>query len=142
MASSFPDQFAAIHRASREGTTDRLTLERQILGMDHCELGALYLEHHHLPDLMVQTARHHHQPRRAENYRNIVAAVQIADVLVRHAKIGDSGNSEEVGEEAWLEADGWSVLFPAGRGETERSIARAALSRAVERLPLILEGLV
>lgn len=142
MAASFPEQFAQIHRAAKEGTTDRLTLERQILGIDHCELGAIYLEHNNLPAVMVQTARHHHQPRRAEQFRNIVAAVQIADLLVRQAKIGDSGNPQPVAEDAWLEADGWTVLFPAGRGETERSIARAALSRAIERLPTILEGLV
>lgn len=142
MASCFPEQFAEIHRASRNSETSRLDLEQEILGIDHSELGAMYLEHHNLPQVMVQTARHHHQPRRAENFRNIVAAVQIADLLVRHAKIGDSGNPQPVEEEAWLEADGWTVLFPAGRGETERSIARAALSRAVERLPTTLEGLV
>lgn len=142
MASSFREQFAQIDRTLKREGGDRLALERQVLGIDHCELGAIYLEHNNLPPVMVETARHHHNPRRAENFRNIVAAVQISDLLVRHAKIGDSGNPEEVGEDAWLEADGWSVLFPAGRGETERSIARAALSRAVERLPTILEGLV
>jgi putative nucleotidyltransferase with HDIG domain len=142
MASCFPEQFAEIHRAIRDSESTRLELESEILGIDHCELGAMYLEHHNLPQVMVQTARHHHQPRRAENFRNIVAAVQIADLLVRHARIGDSGNPQPVEEEAWLEADGWTVLFPAGRGETERSIARAALSRAVERLPTTLEGLV
>jgi hypothetical protein len=91
---------------------------------------------------MVETARFHHQPGKAVNFASIVAAVQIADLLVRHADIGNSGNPEPVNEEAWLAAEGWNILFPPGRGETERSIARAALKRSLERLPTILEGLV
>ena len=91
---------------------------------------------------MVETARFHHQPSRAAQFSNIVAAVQLADLLVRHADIGNSGNAEPVNEEAWLAAEGWNILFPKGRSETERLIARAALKRSLERLPTILEGLV
>src|SRR5437764_5336077 len=98
--------------------------------IEHYKLSEFYLEHHHLPPVMVETARYHHEPGRAAAYANIVAAVQIADLLVRHAGIGDSGNREPVDEEAWLAAEGWDILFPKGRGETERSIARAALKRS------------
>ena len=142
MASAFPEQFQEVHRLIQAGGIDRLDAERSVLGMDHTQLGAIYLESHHLPPVMVETARHHHQPSRAAQYSNIVASVQIADLLVRHAKIGDSGNPEPVDEEAWLAAEGWDILFPAGRGQTERSIARAAMQRSLERLPQILEGLV
>jgi putative nucleotidyltransferase with HDIG domain len=142
MASAFPEQFEEVRRLIQHADMTRLEAEKTVLGMDHCELGAIYLESHHLPPVMVETARHHHQPGRAAQYSNIVASVQIADLLVRHAKIGDSGNPEPVDEEAWLAAEGWDILFPPGRGEAERSIARAALQRSLERLPQILEGLV
>lgn len=142
MASSFPEQFEEVRRRVQSGEVSRLEAERAVLGIDHTELGAIYLEHHHLPPVMVETARHHHDPTRAAGYAQIVASVQIADLLVRHAGIGDSGNPEAVDEEAWLAAEGWDILFPRGRGETERSIARAALKRSLERLPQILEGLV
>jgi putative nucleotidyltransferase with HDIG domain len=142
MAAAFPEHFEEVRRQIQTGTTSRLDVERNVLGIDHTELGAIYLEHHHLPPVMVETARHHHKPSQAAGYANIVASVQIADLLVRHAEIGDSGNPEPVDEEAWLAAEGWDILFPPGRGETERSIARAALKRSLERLPQILEGLV
>ncbi len=142
MASSFPEQFAEVNRMVHAGEATQLESERIVLGMDHTELGAIYLDHHHLPPVMVETALHHHKPGRASSYGNIVASVQIADLLVRHAQIGDSGNPEPVDEEAWVSAEGWDILFPPGRGETERSIARAALKRSLERLPTILEGLV
>lgn len=142
MAAAFPEHFEAVRRRIQAGDMNRLDAEKEVLGIDHTELGAIYLEHHHLPPVMVETARHHHKPSHAAGYASIVASVQIADLLVRHAEIGDSGNPEPVDEEAWLAAEGWDILFPPGRGETERSIARAALKRSLERLPQILEGLV
>lgn len=142
MASSFPEQFEEVRRLVQSGAMIRIDAEKSVIGMDHTELGAIYLESHHLPPAMVETARCHHNPGRATQFPSIVASVQIADLLVRHAEIGDSGNPEAVDEEAWLNAEGWDILFPPGRAETERSIARAALKRSLERLPHILEGLV
>jgi len=142
IAAAFPDQFAEINRMVKSDEATQIEAEQKILGMDHTELGGIYLEHHHLPAVMVETARFHHQPSRAAQFSNIVAAVQLADLLVRHADIGNSGNAEAVDEEAWLAAEGWNILFPKGRSETERLIARAALKRSLERLPQILEGLV
>lgn len=142
IASAFPEQFAEINRIVKNKEATQVEAERNLLGMDHSELGGIYLEHHHLPQVMVETARFHHHPSRAPQFANIVAAVQLADLLVRHADIGNSGNLEPVDEQAWLAAEGWNILFPKGRTETERAIARAALKRSLERLPTILEGLV
>ncbi len=90
---------------------------------------------------MVETACYHHHPENASHYREIVAAVQVADVLVRYANIGFSGNRSEVLPEAWMETSGWSLLFP-HQSDSELSIAKASLKRSLERLPTILEGLV
>ena len=70
-----------------------------------------------------------------------MAAVQVADLIVRHAKIGDSGNRKEVSEESWAECSGWKMLFNHQTDE-ERVITRASLKRALERVPTILEGIV
>ncbi len=141
MAWSFPDHFSEIHRQATEGTRDLPEIENEVLGMDHCELGAQYLERHHLPDLMVQSARYHHTPEQATDYSQIIASVQIADLLLRAEHIGFSGNYREISREQCLAASGWNVLFPQAR-ESELTIAHAALHRSVERLPHVLEGLV
>jgi hypothetical protein len=73
--------------------------------------------------------------------RRIVAAVQIADLLVRHSGIGNSGNAREISQEVWLHASGWDILLPHQR-EPEKAIAHASFKRSLERLPTILEGLV
>jgi HD-like signal output (HDOD) protein len=141
MAWSFPEHFAEIHRRAAEGTQGLAEIETEILGIDHSELGALYLERHHLPDLMIQAARFHHHPERATGHELIIASVQIADLLMRNARIGHSGNVVEVTREQCLEASGWRVLFP-NQAPAEHTIARASLHRCLERLPSVLEGLV
>ena len=141
MASAFPDHFAEIHRRMLAGAPDLIAVETEVLGHNHTEIGGLYLKNHNLPDIMVESALHHHEPERASRHCQIVAAVQIADLLVRHAKIGFSGNPAEVTNEDWLEASGWGILFPE-RADAERVLARASLNRSLERLPTILEGLI
>jgi HD-like signal output (HDOD) protein len=141
MAWTFPDHFAEIHRQATPGTRDLTEIETEILGIDHSELGALYLERHHLPDLMIKAARFHHHPDEADGHEFIVASVHIADLLMRNARIGCSGNFVEVTREQCLQASGWPVLFP-NQATAEQTIARASLHRCLERLPKVLEGLV
>lgn len=141
MAWSFPDHFAEIHRNALSGARDLREIENEVLGIDHSELGALYLRRQNLPDLMIKSARYHHNPEEADNHTQIIASVQIADLLLRSEHIGCSGNFVEVTREQCLAASGWSVLFPKSR-ESELAIARASLHRSLERLPHVLEGLV
>jgi putative nucleotidyltransferase with HDIG domain len=141
MASAFPEHFNRVYRNRNADGPQGRELEREILGMDHAELGALYLRNHNLPDVLVDTARYHHEPERAAHNGQVIAAVQIANLLVRHAGIGFSGDAEPVTEEQCLGATGWSMLFP-NQSESERAIARANLQRSLDRLPTILEGLV
>jgi putative nucleotidyltransferase with HDIG domain len=141
MAWTFPDHFSEIHRQASSGTRELTEIETDILGIDHAELGALYLERHRLPDVLVKAARFHHRPEHAGAHQPIVASAQIADLLMRNARIGCSGNFVEVTREQCLNASGWRVLFP-DQTSAEHAIARAALHRSVERLPHVLEGLV
>jgi putative nucleotidyltransferase with HDIG domain len=146
MAAACPEHFAVIYCQRHEDATDLRERECQVLGMDHTELGALYLKSHNLPDVLVDISRFHHQPESAAHNAQLVAAVQIADLLVRHANIGHSGNVTPVSDDDWLHASGWRILFPdqfdPARSEAEKSLARANLKRSLERLPTILEGLV
>ncbi|MES1180556.1 MAG: HDOD domain-containing protein [Verrucomicrobiota bacterium] len=141
MAWGFPEHFTEIHRQALQATSDLVEIETKVLGIDHAELGALYLERHRLPELLIQTARFHHQPEKAASHQQIVASVQIADLLIRSEKIGCSGNFLEVTREQCFAASGWKVLLPNTRKE-EQNIARAALSRTLQQMPQMLEGLV
>lgn len=141
MAWAFPDHFAEIHRQALESKRDLILIENEILGVDHAELGALYLERHRLPDLMVKMARYHHQPEKAEGCERIVASAQIADLLLRSEKIGCSGNYQEVTREECMAASGWNILL-AKTPDMERNIVQASLSHKLQLIPRMLEGLV
>lgn len=141
MAWTFPDHFAEIHRQALPGTRDLVEIENEVLGIDHSELGALYLERHHLPELMINSARYHHQPEKARHSPQVIAAVQIADLLLRSGKMGCSGNYVEVTRDQCFTAPGWKVLLH-DTPESEQNMARASLSRTLEQMPQMLEGLV
>lgn len=142
MAASFPLHFREIHRIRPHSNLSLIRLEREVLGMDHAEMGGLYLWNHHLPEVMVQTARWHHEPQKAQSNHVIVAAVQIADLLVQHAGIGHTTDLVQIKEKDWLNAAGWRVLFPNERDQDEEMLTKANLRRSLDRLPLVLDGLV
>lgn len=142
MASAFPDHFTAIQRRIHaHPEAGLLAIEKEVLGIDHAELGGLYLKNHNLPHVFVETARFHHAPENAGTDNTVIAATQIANLLVRQAQIGNSGDPEPVSEATWQQASGWRILFP-NQNEAEVNIARANLKRSLQRLPTILEGLV
>jgi HD-like signal output (HDOD) protein len=141
MAWSFPDHFSEIHRQATEGTRSVSEIEVSVLGLSHSELGALYLERHRLPELMVLTARYHHCPDKAPQSRNTIAAVQLADMLLRSQKIGCSGDYTDVTRDACYAAPVWNVLL-AHTPESEQALVKASLSRTLEQIPVMLEGMV
>ncbi len=141
MASAFPEHFHAIYGKQGEPGRILIEVEKELLGVDHAELGALYLKKQMLPETLVDIVQFHHHPENARRNSNLAAAVQVADLMVRHAKIGNSGNAGEVADGSWAEATGWQILF--GRqSDEEKAITRASLKRNLERIPAILEGLV
>ncbi len=141
MASAFPDHFTEIYHNRAEMTGDLLEWEREVLGVDHAELGAMYLRKQRLPEVFVEIVQYHHLPHRAQVQGHVTAAVHVADLLVRHTKIGDSGNKSDVAFDAWMQSPGWKILF-AHQTEAEISLTRASLNRSLERIPSILESLV
>ena len=141
MAWTFPDHFAEIHRCAQAGTTPVSVLEEEILGVNHSELGALYLERHRLPELMIYSARYHHCPEKAPQHGHVIAAVQVADLLLRSEGIGISGDYMPVTREQCFSAPVWNLLL-AGVPETEQPLTKAAISRTLEQIPVMLEGMV
>ena len=141
MAAEFPNEFAVVCNRAKTWERDLRELEVEELGMDHCELGAIYLKHHRLPDVIAEAAHYHPEPERANHHAQIVAAVQLANYMVRLNGIGDSGNPAPVTEEDWFQLTGWDILFP-GQKDEERLLLRASLKHSMEQLPHILDAII
>jgi putative nucleotidyltransferase with HDIG domain len=69
MASAFPDHFNEIYHNRAEMTGDLLEWEREVLGVDHAELGAMYLRKQRLPEVFVEIVQCHHVPQQARVQR-------------------------------------------------------------------------
>ena len=57
-------------------------IEREMLGLDHGELGGFLLRHWKLPENLIQAVSYHHDPGRAKpEYRNLTQMVHIANFI-------------------------------------------------------------
>jgi HD-like signal output (HDOD) protein len=140
MAYSFPEALAQVIGETLPTPAAVAARERELIGWDHAEIGAHYLERHQVSEEIVTAVRYHCAPDQAPRHRPLAAAVQVADHLVRHA--GLTGAFESVAPvevDTWMNLDGWRILY--GADNTESALARASIANALQRLPAMLSGL-
>ncbi|HWA25508.1 MAG TPA: HDOD domain-containing protein [Lacunisphaera sp.] len=141
MAHAFPEELAEICGTKFETAADVCRKEIELIGWDHGQIGAVYLERHKMSEEIVLAVRHHNHPAEAPRHQIFAAAVQVADCLVRHAGVmGGFEKIDPIQRDAWLQAEGWHILYGADGPETR--LARAAIDNALPRLPQMLSGLV
>ncbi|MES1168711.1 MAG: HDOD domain-containing protein, partial [Oleiharenicola lentus] len=141
MAHAFPKELAEINRTQFETPADICRREVELIGWDHAQIGAVYLERHKMSDEITLAVQYHNTPAIAPRHQIFAAAVQVADCLVRHAGIhGGFEKIQPVERDAWLTLEGWHILY--GSDGPETKIARAAIDNALPRLPQMLSGLV
>lgn len=76
------DQFQSIMELVNEGNKSFLEVEEEILGFNHCNIGARIAEKWQLPEDLVEAIELHHQPEKAIINEKLVAITHIADGLV------------------------------------------------------------
>jgi HD-like signal output (HDOD) protein len=140
MAHAFPEELEELNRTEFSTIADVSRREIELIGWDHAQIGAVYLERHKMSDEIVLAVQYHNTPAVAPRYQMFAAAVQVADCLVRHAGIlGGFEKVQPVEKDAWINLEGWHILYGADGPETK--IARAAIDNALPRLPQMLSGL-
>jgi len=140
MAYAFPEELRTLLGRPAEDPAEFCAFERELIGWDHGRIGAHYLERHQLSEEIITAVHFHNDPDRAPRHRLFAAAVQVADLLVRHS--GVTGGFEQIApvkQDAWLELDGWKILY--GAAGPESMLARAAIANSLQRLPAMLQGL-
>ena len=85
----YPEKLSDVCHASRTSREDFITLEQQIIGLDHQQLGMGLAEQWKFPHGCQLVAGHHHRPHALlEQSRQLVAIVHVADTLCCHSKHG------------------------------------------------------
>ncbi|WP_022664551.1 HDOD domain-containing protein [Desulfospira joergensenii] len=97
------DQFVAdsvpllFRNLSREGESF-LSSEKKLLGITHCEAGALLAKNWQFSPTLYQTIAHHHLPEKApEEHRDMVSLVYLADLLMERFNTGVDLEKMQVG---------------------------------------------
>ena len=74
--------YPLFYRQLFEGKTNFLEAEKTILGIDHTEVGCDLALRWSLPDSLIDTIRHHHEPENAVRNFELTHIVYLADLLM------------------------------------------------------------
>ncbi len=140
LAFAFPEEFDKIVNMHAENTETIAAHERSIIGWDHAEIGAYYLEKHSLSPSIIKSVRFHNDPYACEEYAHVAAAVQISDHLARSVGILGIEQIPQVSYDDCLTLPGWKILF--GEQNQECTLAIASLKHSLLLLPTIIKGMV
>jgi HD-like signal output (HDOD) protein len=110
-----------------EGPTAILR-EREVLGTDHCALGAWFATRNDLPATLVSCIRFHHEPEKADVHPALVALVATADDASNYyQREGQFNGYRLAGSPAW------SLLEPhLGGRQKSAEVAESVLAEAVK----------
>jgi len=97
------EQAEETYRLAAEGNMLTSEAERQVLGVDHAEIGGWSAQCWNFPAALREPISYHHEPALSKRSGLKTAIVHLADVLVHAVGFGDGGNGlvPPVDEAAW-----------------------------------------
>jgi HD-like signal output (HDOD) protein len=88
-----PDEFSEIDRLSFDETAEIVDHEVDVVGIDHCRMGAWFATQNQFPKPLIEVVLRHHQPETAVDNRKLTALISVADHMANHLQ--RCGNAEE-----------------------------------------------
>lgn len=87
-----PKEYAMITELSQEKKISRLEAEREILGLDHAEVGSWLAKSWNLPNKLVEPIACHHNPQLAKEEKVASAIIHFANIMIRGLGYGHAGD--------------------------------------------------
>ncbi|MCF6231313.1 MAG: HDOD domain-containing protein [Gammaproteobacteria bacterium] len=113
---------------------DAASIERELLGFDHAQIGLALCESWQLPDSLAIAIGFHHDPEAAaEGFKLETAILHVANVMAHSLEIGDEEKFQERTNEK-----AWSLLNLSH--DTTRRILQEAVMQFLEALEMLLPG--
>jgi len=103
---SMPDAMRTALQQAKERGECLHTVEREVLGFDHAQVGAALMSSWNFPGVFTEVVGYHHMPALASRFPVEAAAVHAGDVIANGLFIGNSGQPVVPG----LEAGAWDQL--------------------------------
>jgi HD-like signal output (HDOD) protein/prolyl-tRNA editing enzyme YbaK/EbsC (Cys-tRNA(Pro) deacylase) len=96
----FPKEFAQLQEAvSQNPQTPVATIEQELLGITHMEVGAWLMEAWNMPEEIIVTQKEHHNHAYSGPYANYVHVINLSDAMLSGYEMSDAV-SEELPQEA------------------------------------------
>ena len=80
LVTRFPAHYAQVVAQRALHDCELLQAEREVLGIDHAQVGRALAEHWRIPDLICRTIANHHQPMQ-QDFGDLPAVVHVANVI-------------------------------------------------------------
>ncbi|MBU1404007.1 MAG: HDOD domain-containing protein [Proteobacteria bacterium] len=87
-----PREYEKITVLSQKKKISRLEAEREILGLDHSEVGSWLAKSWNLPNKLVEPIACHHDPHLAKEEQQASAIVHFANIMIRGLGYGHAGD--------------------------------------------------
>lgn len=81
-----PEDSTAAALVGAEEAPETLRAEREVWGLDHCEIGHQFALQNKLPEAVARAMRHHHRPAEEDKHRELVALVAVAERMSAHVQ--------------------------------------------------------
>jgi len=130
----FVEEADRVYRAAGERRITVLEAERDILDVDHAEIGLWVAEGWNFPATLKEPIAYHHEPDRSEDRPLKTAVVHLADILVHSLGFGHYGNNvvPELQQSAWkkLQMSVKDLREVVDEVDNELSVTETALYRS------------
>ena len=90
----FHDEFRQARELETHENISSLEAERQVMGVDHAEIGAWLAETWSLPPAIAEAIRYHHDPQSGGEHRVLAGLIHISDQLAK--AIANQGNRADL----------------------------------------------
>jgi serine/threonine protein kinase len=112
MAELFPFAYFTTMNRSLQDELPLVTCEREIFGIDHAEIAAMWLKENELPGAFIDVIGQHERPQRIGRRSILAHALVSANHLVKQVGVGYSGNSV-LDPRPWEELPSTGIIFEA-----------------------------
>jgi putative nucleotidyltransferase with HDIG domain len=90
----FSEEYFQVCQSASKQYEPFYLIEDQLLGIDHCKVGAMIAKKWRLGDSLVETLSNHHHPDDCtENSQELVSTISLANQIAIELKIGSAGDS-------------------------------------------------
>lgn len=89
-----PDKFMASMQRAKSCEKHLYLAEREVMGFDHAQAGALLLKTWNLPQCLEEAVGFHHRPSKARNHRLEASVIHIADIVANTLQLGSGGEND------------------------------------------------